>query len=220
MSSSTTTVAPPIEAMKARIDRSLPTNPRSRITLLRALILLLQARTLQNFLVMSGHLLYDMTIDWPTHHAKHETIVLVGVSGNFDEPTAQALVDHCWERLNESIPKDSLMAHFAAKFGGTCTHTDHMGKACRCRSESMIKLMLTVTLPGIEDVVEDFTLLTDVPIRDEQLHEVAGAYFVERGYEVQYQDGLVFAEKGDETLYTKFTNDSVKGVVLVTIGER
>ena len=217
--SATETVAPPIEAMKARIDRSLPTNSRSRITLLRALILLLQARTLPNFLVMSSHLLHDMAIDWPTYHAKHETIVLVGVSDNFDEPTAQALVDHCWERLNESMPKDSLMAHFAAKFGGTCTYTDHMGKACRCRSESMIKLMLTVTLPGIEDLREDFTLLTDAPISNEQLHEVTGAYFVEHGYEVRYQDGFVSAEKGEEELYTKFTNDSAEGTVLVTIGE-
>lgn len=79
-----------------------------------------------------------------------------------------------------------------------------------------MKLALSVNLSSVGNVVEDFTLRATVS--DERLQEVTAAYFVERGYEVRCGNCYVLAEKGEEMLYTGFTNYP-GGLLVTTIGQ-
>lgn len=210
--------APPVSAILKRMESDLPTESRSRRIVLRTLLVLLQIRHLNNFMLFPVKVFEQLAdkITWPSRRNLMSLSTVIGCAFDLEDETVAAIREHLQKLLDES-DGDSLKAHFAKALGVTCADTDHMTKVNGKEAKLM---MLAVVVEQTLDAVEDFTITVNVPVDDDQLYKTAGTYFIKHGYEVRNDDDFVFAEKNDEMLYVKFTNSSAThGHIMVTVKE-
>jgi len=196
------------------IRRSLPTDPRSRNIVVRAVLFLSQARHAENFIILPIKIFNMLKVAWPSPRARPDLNNIVCVFSELDDQTIATIQDFLREAWEENYPQDSLRAHFAATFGATCVNTEHDATD----GDPWLQMtMLQVSLRNSVDVLEDFTMTVDRQIMNEDIYRAIEAFYAGRGYSVDSSNGFVVVKKNGAPWLVRFSNYSASGTVMVTV---
>jgi hypothetical protein len=215
------TAPPPASVWIEHIDRHLPRENanRSRITILRATLLLLQVRSLPDFVLVPGNVFGELEglVVWPTQHARFQLAQIARCFFDFDDLTIAEIRQHLELLLDEAIPEPTLKEYFSTTFGATCADTDHLGKAVGC--ETCAKIMFQAALLSLVNALEDFTAdVHGTVFSDEEVNKGVGEFYKTQGHAVTYSHNLIFADKDGRSLSIAISNhSSTNGHLLVTV---
>jgi hypothetical protein len=219
-----TVETPSAEVFIGKIERNLPdpNDSRSRIVLLRALLLLIGVRSLPSFMIFSIKLIASLgeSLTWKERRARFELNNIVPIFSELDDSTIAAIEKRLRELLEEATPADSLKKYLAKAFGATCVETDHVAKVGDNPSARI--LMTEITLENSLAALEDFTVKVASGIPDTEIRKAIDAFYKEQGFQtVDGDDNFIYAQTGILGLLVKFTNysDNADGYIMVTVTE-
>jgi hypothetical protein len=186
----------------------------------RALLILLEARKMPDFLLVGMKVFsaFGKKHDFNPIMRAELTNIAVGFVG-LDDATAACIQQGLQEILDQHAPKksaDSLRTHLAAALHATCVDRELVETG---RDDPFLAgFMLFAAIKAL-DAPEDFVVTTTESISDRKIAEAIGAFYTGGGFTVKHDLGVVFAEKGEETLVVSYTNgsDSPSGRILVTV---
>ena len=215
-----TNTALPASAFVEQIERNLPEQNRSRIALIRTLLLLLRVRNLPDFLTIALKVLEQLeeSISWPSPIARFELGNIVVCFSEFDDRTVTAIREGLQKLLSAVTPDYLLGTSLASALGATYTDTDRIAAAGN--DVELVKPMLSIALHVSIYAVEDFTLKVGKCVEDANIREAIRTFYANHGFKATYECCGIRAENDHLKLWAEFSNHSFDdGHILVTVNE-